>query len=209
MIWKSGEVSSDFVALGRSREKYSNGMSYSRVILKDSVYVPDLTFTLISISRLDLVKCGTLFKDGECTILYPDGRTMATLLLFNGLHCLIDERPATTLDHAQLTTTKMDINKAHQKFGHIAHAAIKHMVKTGMIMGVKLNPDSKPKFYEPSAKAKSNHQLFLKESTVLPGMVNTSTGISGALLQSKLSETITSYKKDEAYIKMQTRHRIK
>ena len=161
-------------------------MSYSRVILKDSVYVPDLTFTLISISRLDLVKCGTLFKDGKCTILYPDGRTMATLLLFNGLHCLIDERPATTLDHAQLTTTKMDINKAHQKFGHIAHAAIKHMVKTGMIMGFKLNPDSKPKFYEPSAKAKSNHQLFLKESTVLPGMVNTSTGISGALLQSKV-----------------------
>ena len=92
-----------------------NGTSYSTVILKDSVYVPDLTFTLISISRLDLVRCSALFKDGKCIILYPDGRTVVTLS--NGLYHLVAERPATTPDHAQLTTTKMSINEAHWKFG--------------------------------------------------------------------------------------------
>ena len=59
----------------------------------------------------------------------------------------------------------MSINEAHLKFGHIAHATIKHMVKTGMIMGVELDPDSKPEFWEPCAKAKSSHHPFPKELT--------------------------------------------
>ena len=104
-----------FRALGMGDVKINlpNGASYSTVILKDSVYAPDLTFTLISISRLDLVRCSALFKDGKYIISYPDGRTMASLLLSNGLYHLVAERPATTPDHAQLTTTKMSINKAH------------------------------------------------------------------------------------------------
>ena len=90
------------------------------------------------------MKCSALFKDGKCTISYPDGRTIAILLLSNELYHLVAERPATTLD--QLATTRMSINEAHLKFGHIAHATIKYMVKTGMIMGVELDPDSKPEF---------------------------------------------------------------
>ena len=213
-----------------------NGASYSTVILKDSVYAPDLTFTLISISRLDLAKCGALFKDGKCTISYPDGRTMATLPLFNGLYRLVAEKAAKTLDHAQLATTKMSINEAHRKFGHIAHAAIKHMVKTGMVTGLELDPDSKPEFCEPCAKSKSNRQPFPKESTTRatkygervhwdlwgPATVQSLAGHSYVAarmddatremklyFQKKKSETITSYKKDEAYIKMQTGHGIK
>ena len=156
-----------FRALGIGDVKIDlpNGTSYSTVILKDSVYVPDLTFTLISIFRLDLARCSALFKDGKCVILYPDGRTVATLLLSNGLYCLVAERPAMTPDHAQLATTKMNINETHQKFGHIAHAAVKHMIKTGMITGIKFDPEYKPEFCKLSAKSKSNCQLFPKEST--------------------------------------------
>ena len=155
-----------FRALGMSDVKIDlpNGASYSTVILKDSVYVPDLTFTLISISRLNLARCSALFEDGKCIILYPDGRMMATLPLSNGIYHLVAERPATTPDHAQLTTTKMSINKAHQKFRHIAHAAVKHIIKTGVITGIELDPESKVEFCEPCTKSKSNHQPFLKES---------------------------------------------
>ena len=64
-----------------------------------------------------------------------------------------------------LFRSKMSINEAHQKFGHIAHATVKHMIKTGVITGIELDPESKPEFCEPCVKSKSNRQLFLKEST--------------------------------------------
>ena len=41
----------------------------------------------------------------------------------------------------------------------------KHMIKTGMITGIKLDPESKPEFCKLSAKSKSNCQPFPKEST--------------------------------------------
>ena len=83
-----------FRALGMGDVKITlpNGANHSTVILKDSVHVPDLTFTLISISRLDVTKCGALFKDGKCTISYPNGKTMAILLLSNGLYQLTVEK---------------------------------------------------------------------------------------------------------------------
>ena len=73
-----------FRALGMGDVKIDlpNGASYSTVILKDSVYAPDLTFTLISILRLDLARCSASFRDGKCIISYPDGRTMGTLPLW-------------------------------------------------------------------------------------------------------------------------------
>ena len=109
------------LGMGDVKTDLPNGASYSTVILKDSVYTPDLTFTLISISRLDLVKCGALFKDEKCTISYPNGRTTATLPLSNGLYWLAAEKPGSSSDHAQFASTKMSINEAHQKFGHTYH----------------------------------------------------------------------------------------
>jgi hypothetical protein len=58
----------------------------------------------------------------------------------------------------------MTISEAHRKFGHIAHAAIKHAVSNSFVTGIELDGDSKPEFCEACAKAKSAHQPFLKES---------------------------------------------
>ena len=110
------------------------------------------------------------------------------------------------------------------------------MVKTGMVTGVRLNPDSKPEFYEPFTKAKSNHQPFPKETTTCatrygeqvhwdlwgPSTVQSlarhsyvAAWMDDAMQEMKLysqkekSETIMSYKKDEVCIKTQNGHGIK
>ena len=72
-----------FRALGMGDVKIDlpNGASYLTVIQKDSVYAPDLTFTLISILRLDLAKYGGLFKDGKCTITALLQKTLLQLLI--------------------------------------------------------------------------------------------------------------------------------
>ena len=58
----------------------------------------------------------------------------------------------------------MSISEAHRKLGHIAHSAVKHAITNGIIMGIQLDTETKPKFCEACAKVKSAWQPFPKES---------------------------------------------
>ena len=224
------------IGMGDVKIDLPNGSKRNTVILKDVVYTPELAFTLISVTRLDVAKCGVLFKNNMCTISYPDGKTMGTLPLSNGLYRLVAAKITHVGDHANVASVKISINEAHRKFGDIAHAAIKHMVNTGMIAGIELDPDTKPDFCEPCAKAKSNRKPFPKESTTRatkygerlhwdlwgPATVKSLAGnsyvaarLDDATRETKLhfqkakSQTVTSYKKEEAYIKTHTGQNIK
>jgi hypothetical protein len=161
---------------------------------------------------------------------------MATLPASNGLYRVVADRIKDTVDHANVASVKMSISEAHQKFGHISHAAVKYMVRTGMITGIDLDPESKPDFCEACAKAKSDTKPFLKESTTraasygervhwdlwgpatvksiaghsyVAARVDDATRENKLYSQGKKSETVGSYKKDEAYIKTQTGSNIK
>ena len=59
---------------------------------------------------------------------------------------------------------KVTIAEAHRKLGHIAHAAVKHAVSTGIITGIELDQNSKPEFCEACAKAKAARRPFPKYS---------------------------------------------
>jgi hypothetical protein len=216
-----------------------NGSSRTKAILKEAVYVPEMAFTLVSVSRLDDAKCATLFKNGMCTIMDPAGRTMATLPRHDGLYRLVastSNTPDSGMDYANVASVKMTISEAHRKLGHLAHAAIKYAVKSGQILGVELDPESKPEFCEACAKAKSAKQPFPKESQTraeeygervhwdlwgpaairsLNGHYYAAARIDDATRETKLyfqvkkSETINSYKHDEAYIKTHSGNHIK
>ena len=116
------------------------------------------------------------------------------------------------------------------------HSAISYAIAQGCITGIQLNPDSKPEFCEPCAKAKSAWQPFPKESEThaseygervhwdlwapaavksLSGNLYMATRIDDAsretalYFQVKKSQTIDSYKHDETLIETQTGNRIK
>ena len=128
------------------------------------------------------------------------------------------------------------ISEVHQKLGHIAHSAISYAITQGRITGIQLDPDSKPEFCEPCTKAKSAWQPFPKELETcaseygehvhwdlwgpaavksLSGNLYVAARIDDAsrettlYFQAKKSQTIDSYKCDEALIEMQTGNRIK
>jgi len=63
-----------------------------------------------------------------------------------------------------VVSEKMTINDAHRELGHMSHSAIKYAVSQGYITSIELDPNSKPEFCEPCAKAKSAWQPFPKES---------------------------------------------
>ena len=131
---------------------------------------------------------------------------------------------------------KMSISEAHRKLGHLAYGAISHAISKGFIAGIELDNDSKPEFCDACAKAKSARQPFPKESKTratkygerahwdlwgpatvkslngnfyVAARIDDATRETKLYFQSKKSQTVDSYKLDEAFIETQTGNRIK
>ena len=210
------------------RIELPNGTKRTKTILKEAIHAPDMAFTLISVGWLDNAKCSATFSGGMCT--------MATIPCTNGLYHVTAPEDPPTVNYASIAMVKLTISEAHQKLGHIAPSAIKYAIAKGHITGIQLDPESKPEFCEACAKAKAAWQPFPKESKTHvtkygecvhwdlwgPALVQSLSGnlyvavcIDNATcetvlyFQVKKSQTIDSYKCDEALIEMQTRNHIK
>ena len=138
--------------------------------------------------------------------------------------------------HANVAAGKMSISEAHRKLGHMSYTAIKHAITSGWIAGIDFDVDLKPEFCKPCAKAKSACQPFPKKSDTqatqygecihwdlwgpasvrsLGGNLYCAAHIDGhshkmsLYFQPNKSDTIKSYKQDEALIKTHSGQRIK
>jgi hypothetical protein len=161
---------------------------------------------------------------------------MATIPKSNGLYRIFDEELNPEVDQANTASTQMTMTEAHCQLGHISPRSIQHMVQTGMITGVDVDTESKPDFCELCAKAKSNRQLFPQASLTrankfgervhwdlwgpaavksLAGNLYVTARIDDASRSTKLyfqankTQTIKSYKTNEAYVETHTRKHIK
>ena len=224
------------VGIGDVRIDLPNGSKRTPALLKDTVYAPDMAFTLISISRLDQANCSVTFRKGMCTIRNPNGRIMGTIPRANGLYRLVNAGKGSPTDNANVVAGKMSISEAHRKLGHISHSAIRNAISTGQITGIDLDMDSKPEFCEPCAKAKSARVPFPQKSDTRaekygervhwdlwgPASVRSLSGNyyvaartddhtreNMLYFQLKKSDTFKSYKRDEALIETQSGNRIK
>ena len=224
------------VGIGDVRIELPNGSKRTPALLKNAVFAPDMAFTLISVSRLDEADCSVNFRKGMCTIRNPKGQTMATIPRANGLYRLVNPNKGNPSEHANVAAGKMSISEAHRKLGHISHTAIKHAISSGRIIGIELDMDSKPEFCEACVKAKSSKEPFPKKSDTRatkygeqvhwdlwgPASVKSLNGNyyvaartddhtreNRLYFQPKKSDTIKSYKRDEALIETQSGNRIK
>ena len=140
------------------------------------------------------------------------------------------------METAATASGKMTIGEAHRKLGHLAYSAVTHAVLKGYITGIELETGSKPDFCEACAKAKSARQPFQKESKTratkygermhwdlwglatvkslnghfyMAARIDDATRETKLYFQNKKSETIDSYKLNEAYIETQSGNHIK
>ena len=208
-----------------------NGVKYTKIILKDTIYAPNMAFTLISVSHLDEANGSTTFSGSMSTIKSAAGCTIATIPQADGLYHVLPEKEPPTINYANVASMRWTISKTHWRLGHIVHSAIKYTINQGHITGIQLDPDSKPEFCESCAKAKSAQQPFPKKLETHtseygehvhwdlwgPAAVKS---LSGSLyvaaciddtyrettlyFQVKKSQTIDSYKHDEVLIETQT-----
>ena len=152
------------IGMGDMHLELPNGSKKTKVTFNNAIHAPEMAFTLISISRLDKAGYSVIFKKGMCTIKNKAGRVIATIPHSDGLYRVVAPKEPENKDYANVTSEKMTISEAHRKFGHIAHAAIKHAISNGFVTGIELDAGSKPEFCEACAKAKSARQPFSKES---------------------------------------------
>ena len=184
-----------------------------------------MAFTLISISRLDKAGYSITFNKGMCTIKDSKSQTIATIPHSDGLYKIMASKSSNKTETANAASGKMSISEAHRKLGHISYPAIKHAVSSGFITGIDLDADSKPIFCEACAKAKSARQPFPKESETraakfgecvhwnlwgpaavkslnghlyMAARIDDTTRETKLYFQLKKSETVQSYKLDEA-----------
>jgi hypothetical protein len=220
------------IGMGDLHIDLPNGSKRTAFTFKGAVHSPDMAFTLISVRRLDTAGYTVNFGKGMCRI-NKSGRTLATIPNADGLYRITMSKDK---DYANVASTKISINEAHRKLGHISYDAIKHAISKGHITGIELDSDSKPDFCEACAKAKSAREPFPKQSKTRatnygervhwdlwgPASVKSLNGHSYVAariddasretklyFQEKKSQTFDSYKKDEAYIETQTGNRIK
>jgi hypothetical protein len=140
-----------------------NGNKTTPVDLKECIHAPNLAFTLISVSRIARATNRVNFKAGHAVITHPKGHIMAKIPESQGLYHLAAAKRVQR-EYANIALSKMSLMEAHHKLGHIACTAIKHMVTTGMITGIEIDPNSNEEFCEACAKAKAARKPFPKES---------------------------------------------
>ena len=223
------------VGMGDLEIEMPNGSRTTMMTFKDAIHAPQMAFTLISISRLDKAGYQVTFNKGMCKIMNPKGHTIATIPHSDGLYRVV-AKPAGDGGHAAVASGKMSISEAHRKLGHIAYGAVAHAIEKGYITGIELDTSSKPEFCDACAKAKAARQPFPKESKTratkygervhwdlwgpatvkslngnyyVAARIDDATRETKLYFQAKKSQTVDSYKLDEAFIETQTGNRIK
>ena len=125
-----------------------NGSEKMKTIFEDAIHMPEMAFTLISISRLDKAGYSITVKKGMCTIQSPKHKTIATISHSDGFYRITAQRPSKQNQMANMASGKMTISEAHRKLGHVAHSAIRHAIVNGLITGIDLDMTLKPKSCE-------------------------------------------------------------
>ena len=138
------------------------GDKTTRVTLKNVLYTPKMSLTLISANRITAAGFTVQLEENLCRIISPapHKKTIAEIPHTNGLYVI----PTPITHQAHTAHERLSLHALHRILGHIAQPAVSHAVKNGLIEGVTLDLTSTPEFCDACTKAKAARQPFPDES---------------------------------------------
>ena len=107
--------------------------SYLDCTLYDVLYVPDLSFNLLSISRITDRGKTVTFDDSTCDIMCQDGEIIGSATKTG---CLYYLNCKSIRQRVNVTRARAGVNVWHQRFGHLNETSLKQLAKEGLVDGL-------------------------------------------------------------------------
>ena len=141
------------VGIGKVLLDIEDGIRSRKCNLHDVLYVPDLAYNLLSVSRAGKAGKACVFDGDGCRIVMPDGETIATGLCEGSLYCL-------ALKNEQSHVAQVSTDTWHRRYGHLGEKNMKRLEAEKMVEGFSLRDELK--FCEACAEGKSVRTKFPK-----------------------------------------------
>ena len=144
--------------------------------LQNVLYVPTLTYSLISVGKATNAKKKIVFKAEGCNFLDTSGKFVATGRKVGGLYLL----NTSSILHGAATTKQASntsqLELWHRRFGHLGINNIKRLIKEDMVVGMNCDTAGDVGVCEPCAEGKQRRTKFLtrggKRSDAILGLVH-------------------------------------
>ena len=124
--------------------------------LKDVLFVPELSYNLLSVSKI--TKAGKIMKfvSSQCAILDENQRIVATAKLIGSLYHL------NVIDGREANTAVTDSNEVlwHRRYGHVGFRNLEILATNQMVDGFDYQKSSDSKFCEPCIDGKHHKSAF-------------------------------------------------
>lgn len=133
----------------------------SRVLLKDVLYAPSMTVTLVSISRIALSGSTLVFHGEHCRIYDKNRRLLGKIVVKGGLYRVYAARPEG--ESAGKVEEMLTIDELHRRLGHVSHERARRLVEKKMVTGILLDPDSEPTVCESCEWAKGERKAIRRQ----------------------------------------------
>ena len=150
------------IGMGDLQIHVPNGTTSSRILLKDTLYAPDLCLTVVLIGRI--VKAGytVQFAGSSCNIKRGGNGPIIGHIPASANRLFKVDHAFTATDESALAEP-VDILMLHHRLGHISVNAIRALIHAGFITGIQLIDDFPPFICNSCEYAKTTQKAIHKE----------------------------------------------
>lgn len=131
-----------------------------RCYLQDVLFVPKLSYSLLSVPKATGAGLKVSFDDSECMIVRPDGETIAVGKKIGDLFHLKYRRE---VELSNAMTTKSDTSKEmlwHKRYGHLGVQNLKKLANESLVTGFDFDPKKNIDFCEACVQGKLHRCAF-------------------------------------------------
>jgi len=147
--------------MGNLQIQVPNGKTSLKVLLKDTLYMPDLALTVILIGHIAKAGYTIQFAEDSCKIKKGDNGPVIGQVPA-GANGLFKVEHAFAID---VSAEPVDILTLHRRLGHISVDAIRTLIRSGSITGLQLIDDLPPFTCDSCEYAKTTRKSIRKERT--------------------------------------------
>ena len=145
--------------IGDLQIEVPNGKTSTSVLLKDTLYAPQIGLTIVSIGRIANSGYSVSFENNACNIRKESSSKIVGSIPANGNGLYKVEHALT----AGAALERVNIHTLHRRLGHVSLDTIRSLVRNNAVDGLQIIDDISPFFCESCAYAKATRKIIRKE----------------------------------------------